>query len=76
MAAIPPAFMPGGPRHGKPEIFVSHGRADNVRPLRSSSRKMVPSLERDGYGVSYRERDGGHSAPPLIIGEALDWLGW
>ena len=74
--AFSPGFIPGGPRHGKPDIFLSHGRGDDVLPIRSTSRKIVPALERDGYGVKYREFDGGHSVPPLVARESLEWLGW
>lgn len=74
--AFSPGFVPAGPRHGRPAVFVSHGRADDVLPIRSTSRKIVPALERDGCSVRYREFDGGHSVPPRIAGEALDWLAW
>lgn len=72
--AFSPGFIPAGPRHGKPAIFVSHGTGDDVLPLRSTSRKIVPALERDGCDVIYREFDGGHTIPAPVAREALDWL--
>ena len=74
--AFSPGFIPSGPRGGKPDVFISHGRADDVLPIRSTSRRIVPSLEGDGYSVTYREFDGGHAVPPEVAREALDWLGW
>ena len=74
--AFSPGFIPSGPRHGKPAVFVSHGTGDDVLPIRSTSRKIVPALERDGYDVTYREFDGGHTVPAPIAREAVDWLGW
>lgn len=72
--AFSPGFIPSGPRHGKPAIFVSHGTGDDVLPLRSTSRKIVPALAGDGYDATYREFDGGHTVPAPVAREALDWL--
>lgn len=72
--AFSPGFIPSGPRQGKPAIFVSHGTGDDVLPLRSTTRKIVPALEKDGYDVTYREFDGGHTVPAPVAREALDWL--
>ena len=74
--AFSPGFIPSGPRQGNPAVFVSHGTHDDVLPLGSTSRKIVPALERDGYDVTYREFDGGHTAPAPVAREALDWLDW
>jgi phospholipase/carboxylesterase len=69
------AFSPGfsasvdGP--GRPRVFVSHGTDDDVLPIASTSRRLVPQLRRQGYPVVYREFDGGHAVPPDIVEEAL-----
>jgi phospholipase/carboxylesterase len=57
-------------RVGAPRFFVSHGTRDGVLPIERCSRRIVPQLERMGYGVTYREFDGGHTVPPEIALEA------
>lgn len=43
-------------------------------PVTSTSRRIVPMLEGSGYGLRYREFDGGHVVPPHLVGEALSWF--
>ncbi|WP_354182771.1 PHB depolymerase family esterase [Arthrobacter sp. UYP6] len=74
--AFSPGFIPGGPRRGSPAFFISHGTCDDVLPLHVTARKIAPALERDGYPVTHREFDGGHTVPLHIAREALAWLGW
>ncbi|MDP9443172.1 MAG: alpha/beta hydrolase-fold protein [Actinomycetota bacterium] len=74
--AFSPGFVPAGRRVGKPRIFVSHGDEDQILPVGSTSRRLVPALRRDGYDVTYREFDGRHGAPPTVTQMALDWLDW
>jgi phospholipase/carboxylesterase len=72
--AFSPGFAaPAEPRE-RPRFFVSHGMGDRVLPIDRCSRRIVPLLERAGYDVSYREFDGGHTVPPEIAREALDWF--
>ncbi len=33
IVALLAGFLPPGPRHGKPPVFVSHGVADDVLPI-------------------------------------------
>ena len=61
-------------RRGKPSVFVSHGTSDEVLPIDKTSRRFVPQLEREGYEVRYREFDGGHTIPPGIARDAVDWF--
>ena len=72
--AFSPGFAPPGKPHGRPELFVSHGVADDVLPIDQCSRRIVPALEGRGYEVRYREFEGGHDIPPEIRDEALAWL--
>ncbi|WP_205761847.1 alpha/beta hydrolase [Arthrobacter mobilis] len=76
IVAFSPGFIPPAPRVGKPAIFVSHGNNDSVLPIDSTSRKIVPALRRDGYDVTYREFDGGHTVTWESAREAVEWLGW
>lgn len=72
--AFAPGFMaPERPR-GKPRIFISHGIADRVLPIDSTSRRIVPLLRRAGYEVDYQEFAGGHEVPDGIGRRFLETL--
>jgi phospholipase/carboxylesterase len=75
IVALSPGFVPPGPRGGRPAVFVAHGHADEVLPIEDASREIVPALRADGYDVTYREFAGGHTVPPEVTREAVDWLG-
>lgn len=72
------AFSPGFliPAHpvGTPSIYVSHGLADQVLPIDSCSRRLVPALRRLGYRVQYHEFAGRHEVPPAIAEQGLTWF--
>ena len=72
--ACSPGFVSPGSVHGRPRIFVSHGTADRILPIGSTSRRIVPLLEKSGYAVTYREFDEPHTAPPPIAREAFTWF--
>ena len=55
-------------------MFVSHGTRDEILPIETCSRRMVPELKGRGYRVTYREFDGPHTAPREVIEEALKWF--
>ncbi|MDP8973294.1 MAG: alpha/beta hydrolase-fold protein [Actinomycetota bacterium] len=72
--AFSPGFvMPAGKR-GSPRLFVSHGTRDEVLPIERCSRRIVPQLERAGFGIRYREFEGGHAVPPDVAREAVSWF--
>jgi phospholipase/carboxylesterase len=75
VVAFSPGFIVGGTPQGKPQFFVSHGRADQILPIEQCSRVIVPQLQRRGYDVTFREFDGGHQVPPDTAVEALRWIG-
>ena len=73
------AWSPGfsdaaDPIVGEPEVFVSHGTADNVLSVNGSRLAIVPMFEMDGYSVEYIEFDGRHEMPAGIRDQALDWF--
>jgi predicted esterase len=74
--AFSPGFIPPGSRAGRPAVFVSHGDHDDVLPIASTSRRIVPALQRDGYPIVYWEFHGPHTVPPEMAAEAAKWLGW
>jgi phospholipase/carboxylesterase len=72
--AFSPGFVAPAERVGSPRIFISHGTRDEVLPIDLCSRRIVPRLEHIGYGVRYREFDGGHTISPEIALEAVRWF--
>ena len=74
LIAFSPGFTAPGKRRGRPRIFVSHGVADRVLPIDRCSRRIVKALRGSGYELDYREFDGGHTVPPDVAREAVEWL--
>jgi phospholipase/carboxylesterase len=75
IVAFSPGFLvDGGATHGKPRVFVSHGTADQILPIDSCSRVIVPRLRRRGYDIVFREFAGGHEVPAGIASEAMTWV--
>ena len=74
------AFSPGfitetdSVPEGKPEVYISHGRRDQILPIDRTSRAIVPALQKSGYPVSYEEFEGGHGIPPAILQSAVEWM--
>ena len=73
VVAWSPGFFVEEAVNGKPRFYISHGRADEILPIERCSRLIVPRLERRGYEVTYREFEGGHSMPPDVIREGLQF---
>jgi phospholipase/carboxylesterase len=73
--AFSPGFVASRNPTGRPRIFVSHGRQDQVLPIAATSRRLVPALDDRAYDVVYREFDGPHTVPPSIAHEAFGWFG-
>jgi len=74
LIAFSPGFLRATAQVGRPSVFISHGEADDVLPVRLCSRRIVPRLQRAGYAVQYHEFEGGHDVPPGIATEAVDWF--
>jgi phospholipase/carboxylesterase len=72
--AFSPGFMVPKEQHGAPEIYISHGTKDQILPIDSCSRRLVPRLRSAGYEVKYHEFDGPHTVPEDIAREALAWF--
>lgn len=71
--AFSPGFVAPMPARGRPRVFISHGNGDEVLPIGSCSRRIVPVLRQAGYDVNYREFNGGHAVPGSIADDALAW---
>ena len=72
--AFSPGFTAARRPQGKPRIFISHGRSDNILPIDATSRRIVPALEEAGYPVTYKEFDGPHAVPENIARDAFTWF--
>jgi predicted esterase len=68
------AFSPADPIVGRPPVYESHGRSDDVLPISIPRNTIVPALEDAGHEVTYEEFFGGHELPDSIAEEALDWF--
>jgi phospholipase/carboxylesterase len=74
------AFSPGfiaesdSAPQGKPAVFISHGLQDQVLPIVTTSRVIVPSMRDAGYPVTYTEFEGGHGIPPDVLQSAAEWM--
>src|SRR5882762_10299066 len=54
--AFSPGFIPSGVEEtGTPRIFISHGTKDQILPIETSSRRLVPHLKQAGYKVDFQE---------------------
>ena len=72
--AFSPGFTANRRPQGRPRIFISHGRKDDILPIENCSRRIVPALEDAGYGVTYKEFDGPHTVPEAIAQDAFEWF--
>jgi phospholipase/carboxylesterase len=72
--AFSPGFMVVERSVGKPAIFVSHGTADEILPIESTSNRLVPSLRGAGYSVDFRRFAGPHTVPADIARDAFTWM--
>lgn len=71
--AFSPGYVIEGERHGRPQVYISHGTADEILPIDRCSRAIVPRLKARGYRVAFREFDGGHDVPAEIAREGMRW---
>jgi predicted esterase len=72
--AFSPGFFYIAENMGKPNIYVSHGTNDDILPIHSCSRRMVPKLQQAGFDVKYDEFEGRHEIPDHISQTAVQWF--
>ncbi|SEJ81336.1 phospholipase/carboxylesterase [Deinococcus reticulitermitis] len=75
LMAFSPGFLAPAAQLGRPRVFVSHGTADRVLPIERCGRVVARELRAAGYDLHYTEFEGGHTVPPGVQREALEWLG-
>jgi predicted esterase len=69
-----PGFIVSDERNGKPAVYISHGRQDDVLPFDRCGARIAAQLERDGYAPRFDVFDGGHTASPELRSAALAWF--
>ncbi|MDR0779338.1 MAG: hypothetical protein LBF16_01410 [Pseudomonadales bacterium] len=69
-----PGFIINDNRHGKPKVYLSHGRQDDVLPFDRCGAVIAARLEREQYTVRFDVFDGKHTASPELRSAALAWL--
>ena len=72
--AFSPGFVIERTLQGKPRFFVSHGVDDPILPIDRCSRQIVSGLRKRGYDVTFREFGGGHTVPPDIARDGIQWV--
>ena len=74
LMAFSPGYMKPAAKRGKPKIFIGHGRQDQVLPIDTTRRAIVPSLRKDGYDVDFEEFDGPHTVKLDELARAMRWF--
>ena len=69
-----PGFIISDNWHGKPGVYVSHGRQDTVLPFDRCGAAIVKRLQAKGYTPRFDVFEGGHTASPEIRSAALAWF--
>lgn len=72
--AFSPGFFYTSEINGKSRLFISHGTFDDILPIGSCSRRIVPRLQKQGYDIIYDEFDGTHVIPSDISERAVKWF--
>ncbi len=73
--AFSPGFAAPGSRVGRPRIYISHGRSDQVLPYSRCGALLAERLESGGYDVLFEPFSGGHTVPQDKVDSAVGrWL--
>jgi phospholipase/carboxylesterase len=67
-------FIVPGSVHGRPKVYLSHGRQDTILPIDQCGRRIASQLTRQAYVLRFDEFDGGHMASPEIRETAVSWF--
>jgi phospholipase/carboxylesterase len=73
IVALSPGFLAPGPPHGRPEVFIAHGKGDQVLPYTSTSKRIVTVLRNHGFEVTFRVHPEGHIPGPRLD-DAAKWF--
>jgi phospholipase/carboxylesterase len=59
---------------GRPRVFISHGTLDDIIPIDLGGRRIAEAMRRQGYDVTYREFNAGHTVLFTTLVEAVHWI--
>jgi predicted esterase len=74
LAFSPCGTSPGITRRGRPRVFISHGREDNILPFEDCGQSLARVLRGAGYSVTFQAFAGRHTVPPGIANTAFGCL--
>lgn len=74
IAFSPCVMSPSIERRGRPHVFISHGRGDEILPFSSCGEVLASRLQRDGYTVRFEPFDGPHTVPAATASAAFTWF--
>jgi len=74
VVAFSPGFVIPAPEPEKIPVFERHGREDQILPIESTSRRLVPALRQAGFDVDYAEFDGPHTMRAEDARAAMQWV--
>jgi predicted esterase len=69
-----PGFIINNDFHGKPKVYISHGRQDDVLPFDRCGAVIAKRLQDAKYELRFDVFDGKHVASPELRSAALLWL--
>lgn len=69
-----PGFIISSDWHGKPKVYISHGRQDEVLPFDRCGAVIARRLTDAGYEPRFDVFDGGHTASTALRSAALQWM--
>jgi predicted esterase len=69
--AFSPGFIVPSRSKDAPNIFISHGRQDQVLPIERCGRPVAAELKQAGCNVDFREFSGGHVVPNEMLTAAI-----
>jgi phospholipase/carboxylesterase len=61
-------------QQGKPKVFVSHGQADPILSWENARDNIVQRLIDASYDTTFVSFAGGHSIPPAIARQSVEWF--
>ncbi len=74
IVAFSPGFIVKALGHGRPGIYIAHGREDSALPYEMTE-KFVRQLRANGYTIEFKTFEGKHELPTEVVNAAMRWLG-
>jgi len=74
VVAFSPGFIIPAPEPEALPVFERHGTRDQILPIESTSRRLVPALRQAGFDVDYQEFDGPHTMRAEDARAAMQWV--